>query len=301
MFTRSWRRWWRLAGRGPASGPDVLITGLPRSGTSYLCTAVHNVRQCVAVNEPEEIFAHLADEQPPWGMPRYYARLRDDIVAGRPILNKMRNGRLIEDTARGITEEHYVPTVAGPGFLLATKNTLAYLARLPLLRRAMPAATCVACIRNPVDTIASWKGTFSHLSGAAVREFRAGFAGDEKLSPAGRERVAVIAAEPRVELRRALLWKHLALLIEEAGEFVGPVIRYEALVTNPEATIRLLLDRIPTAPPCVPVEPFVPSQVRSDRAAFLTADDRAAIRDVCGDVAGRFGYDLTAVLRKLAG
>jgi len=289
-----WSRWLRATGRETPPGADVLITGLPRSGTSYLCTAIHNVRQCVAINEPEEIFAHLSDVQPPWGMPRYYARLRDDILAGRPIANKMRDGRLIEDTAREAGLERYVPTVRGAGFLLATKNTLAYLARLPLLARSMPDATCIACIRHPVDTVASWKDTFSHLSTVAVRDFSAGFLGDERLTAAGRERVAEIAATPRVETRRALLWRHLALLIEEAGSFIGTVVRYERLVTDPAGTVRGLLESVPNAPPFEPVEPFRPSRVRGERAAALGPDDRAAIHEVCADVARRFGYDAGA-------
>lgn len=292
MGAWSWRYWWRV--RGSLPGADVVITGLPRSGTSYFCTALHNVRECVAINEPEEIFAHLSDTAPPWGMPRYYAQLRDDIVAGRAIVNKMRDGRLIEDTAEGIHEERYVPTISGPAFLLATKNTLAYLARLQLLEQSMPGVTCVACIRHPVDTVASWKGTFGHLSAAAVRSFRAGFLGDERLSPAARDRVAEIDAEHRVERKRALLWRHLALLLEEAGAFIKAVIRYERLVTDPERTLRDVFGRIPSAPPLVPMQPFVPSVVRTRRAASLTADDIAAIREVCGDVAARFGYDPSA-------
>lgn len=285
-----WRRWWQV--RGAPQGADVVITGLPRSGTSYFCTALHNVRDCVAINEPEEIFAHLSDTAAPWGMPRYYAQLRGDIVAGRPIVNKMRDGRFIEDTAEGIHEERYVPTISGPAFLLATKNTLAYLARLPLLEQSMPGVTCVACIRNPVDTVASWKSTFDHLSAAAVRNFRAGCVGDERLSPAARDRVAEIDMELRLERRRALLWRHLALLVEEAGGFVRAVIRYEQLVTDPERTLRDLLASIPAAPSLVPVQPFVPSSVRTRRVSSLTADDLAAIREVCADVAARFGYDL---------
>ncbi len=284
-----WRRWWQSP--GTSQGADVIITGLPRSGTSYFCAALHNVRNCVAINEPEEIFAHLSDTKPPWGMPRYYAQLRDDIVAGRAVTNKMRAGRFIEDTAEGINEERYVPAISGPGFLLATKNTLAYLARLPLLEQSMPGVTCVACIRNPVDTVASWKGTFDHLAGAAVRNFRAGNVGDERLSPAARDRVGEIDLEPRLERRRALLWRHLALLVEEAGGFVRGVIRYERLVTDPERTLRDVLASIPAAPPLVPVQPFVPSAVRTRRVSSLTADDLAAIRDVCADVAARFGYD----------
>jgi hypothetical protein len=301
MGSWPWSRWLRPAESHRIAGADVLITGLPRSGTSYLCTAMHNVRECVAINEPEEIFTHLGDTSPPWGLPGYYARLRADILAGRPIVNKMRDGRFIEDTAEGITEERYVPAVSGPGFLLATKNTLAYLARLPMLARAMPTATCIACIRHPVDTVASWAGTFSHLSGATVRDFRAGFVGDERLSPAGRQRVADIAAEPRVEWKRALLWRHLALLIDEAGPFVGPVVRYEYLVTDPAGTVAGLLGRMTHAPPFLPAQPFVTSRVRTGRAAGLTLEDLTAIREVCADVAGRFGYDVAGDARVVGG
>lgn len=291
-----WRHWFQPNER--TAGPDVLITGLPRSGTSYLCAAVHNVRECVAINEPEEIFAHLANSACPSGMSDYYRQLRSDIEAGRPIVNKMRDGRFIEDTAEGIHEERYVPSVSGPAFLLATKNTLAYLARLPLLERSMPAATCVACIRHPVDTVASWKGTFDHLSGAAVRNFRAGYVGDDQLSPAALDRVAEIDAEARIERRRALLWRHLALLVVEAGSFVRAVVSYERLVTEPEQTLRGVFDRIPRSPPFVPVTPFVPSTVRMRRASALTVNDLAAIREVCVDVAARFGYDTSTFVRE---
>lgn len=291
-----WHRWWPAHAK--PRGADVVITGLPRSGTSYFCAALHNVQDCIAINEPEEIFSHLSDTAPPWGMPRYYAELRSDIMAGRPIVNKIRDGRFIEDTAAGIHEERYVPAVSGPGFLLATKNTLAYLARLPLLEQSMPAATCVACIRNPVDTVASWKGTFDHLSAAAVRNFRAGFIGDQLLSAAARSRLTEIDAEPRLERRRALLWRHLALLIEEAGAFVRAVIRYERVVTDPERTLRDVFSRVPSAPPLLPVQPFVPSSVRTQRAACLSADDIAAIREVCADVAARFGYDAVGSLHE---
>lgn len=285
----------------PPPGADVLITGLPRSGTSYCCTALHNVRECVAINEPEEIFAHLDDTSPPWGMQGFYARIRNDIREGRAITNKMRDGRLIEDTAAGIHEERYVPMVTGPAFLLATKNTLAYLARLTLLERSMPGATCIACIRHPVDTVASWKGTFDHLAAAAVRTFRVGFVGDGLLDPAARDRVAEIDAEPRAAWKRALLWRHLALLVEEAGSFVKAVIRYERLVTDPENALRDVFRVIPAAPPLVPVRPFVPSAVRTRRTACLSADDRAAIREICGDVAGRFGYDTAASFQESPG
>lgn len=298
MFRWAANRWFSKPMRAAASGADVLITGLPRSGTSFFCAALHNLRDCVAINEPEEIFAHLSGPSPPADIRSYYRQVRADVLAGRPIVNKIRDGRLIEDTARGIHEDRYVPAVTGPGFLLATKNTLAYLARLPLLERSMPGATCVACIRSPVDTVASWKGTFGHLAAADVRHFRVGFLGDELLGSEARGRVAEIEAMSGLELRRALLWRHLALLLEESRKFVGPVVHYERLVTDPEGTLRGVLGRVASAPPFFPVQPFMSSQVRRERAAGLSRDDLAAIRDVCADVAGRFGYDVAEFARQ---
>lgn len=276
-----------------ASGPDVVITGIPRSGTSYFCTLFNTLRECVAINEPEDIFQHLGDAGPPWGLRAYYARMRADILAGRPVGNMMADGRFIEDTATGAREEWYVPQVSGPGFLFATKNTLAYLARLPQVAAALPEATCLACIRHPFDAVASWKSTFHNLTHAAVQSIRVGFVGDPLLTEPGRERVAEIAATEPVERRRALFWRHLALLLLEAGPRVAEIIRYESLVGDPEGVMRRVwAGTIPAAPAFEPLRPLEPSAVRHGRRGGLTAADVAAIREVCGEVAIRFGYDV---------
>lgn len=275
-------------------GADVLVTGIPRSGTSYFCTLLHNLQDCVAINEPEEIFRHLNDTFPPWGMRAYYGSLRSDILARRPISNKIHDGRLIEDTAVVQHEELYSPEVTSPGFLLATKNTLAYLARLPLLARAMPEAAIVACIRNPFDAIASWKGTFEHLAGASVRQIRLGFVGDPLLRPEARARVQEIDSEGNVERKRAMFWRHLAHLMLEDRNQIAQVLRYEDLVSDPERHLKDLFTHIANVPAFRPIEPFHPSSARKARSSILTTGDIEVIREVCGDAAAAFGYDLRA-------
>jgi hypothetical protein len=78
---------------------DLVVTGIPRSGTSFFTSTLHLIENCVAINEPEEIFLHLDDSCPPWSMASYYLSLRESIVSRRPIRNKLTGGRVIEDTA----------------------------------------------------------------------------------------------------------------------------------------------------------------------------------------------------------
>jgi hypothetical protein len=279
-----------------SAGTDVLITGIPRSGTSYFCTVLHNIENCVVINEPEEIFAHLDDTTPPWGMQAYYDGLRAMILEGRPVLNKIVDGRLIEDTAVVCRDEPYLPAVTSPDFLLATKNTLGYLARLPHLVRALQPATLFACVRNPFDTIASWKATFAHLAAAAVRDLRRGFRGDPLLRESARRRLEQIDVEEKVEVRRARFWTHLAELIREDRESITGIVRYEDLASDPAATLSDLMQKTPRPFPLVPRRPFQHSAVRRRRLHGLTAADVAAIRHECRDAAEHFGYDVDAPL-----
>ncbi len=278
---------------------DVLITGIPRSGTSFFTSSLHKLENCVGINEPEEIFRHLDDTCPPWGMASFYRSLRTDIGNGHPITNKIIDGTVIEDTAVLDVEKSYVPPITGTDFLLATKNTLGYLARIPFLVRAMPDATFVACVRDPYSTIASWKGTFAHLREAAPR-FRKGFVGDKLMRPTAQQRLEVMARTESIELRRALLWTHLALLIiEDIGVFAH-IFRYEDFVINPLAQLQMLLHRIPKAPPLRLRQPLEPSQPRASRAGNLTPADVEAIQSVCAEVATALGYDVSFPVHRLA-
>jgi hypothetical protein len=226
-------------------------------------------------------------------MASFYRSLRADIGGGRPITNKINDDTVIEDTAILDVERNYVPATTGSDFLLATKNTLGYLARIPFLVRAMPGATFVACVRDPYSTIASWKGTFAHLREAAPR-FRKGFAGDKLMRPAAQERLEAMARTGSTELRRALLWAHLALLILEDRGVFAHVFRYEDFVIDPAAQLQMLLGQVPQAPPFRLRQPLKPSQPRASRVCNLTAADIEAIQSVCAETASAFGYDVSS-------
>ncbi len=103
--------------------PTAIITGIPRSGTSYLCNLLHNVPNCIAINEPTSIFPPLINDLIPWQIATFYQELRRDILDGKPVENKIYNGQVIEDTAITDVITTYQPQ--------ATANSLCSTSRQP--------------------------------------------------------------------------------------------------------------------------------------------------------------------------
>jgi len=266
---------------------EAIITGIPRSGTSYLCRLLHSVPDCVVINEPTEIFAPLNNQLTFWQVATFYQALRRDILDGKPVNNKLHEGKVIEDTAQIDIMTAYHPTVSRPDFLLATKNTLAYMARLPQLKQVLPHAPIIACIRHPLDTIASWKTSFPHLKHAQVVDFPVGSLNDPFLSGWQRHQLAEIAATPNEALKRALLWRYLAeIVLTNAHQLI--IVRYEELVTQPVKVLKTILESIPHAPRLPRHNQISASTVRQKREV-LDDDDLQAVNDICRESAIALG------------
>jgi hypothetical protein len=271
--------------------PEAIITGIPRSGTSYLCRLLHTVPDCIIINEPTQIFKPLNNNLTFWQVATFYQELRRDILDGKRIKNKLHNGQVIENTAIIDRIIPYRPKVSRPDFLLATKNTLAYMARLPQLKQVLPHAPIIACVRHPLDTIASWKTSFSHLKHAAVAEFPVGHVNDPFLTQWQRQHLAEIATTPSDALKRALLWRYLAkIVLMNTHQLI--VVRYEDLVIEPVKVLKTLLQQIPNAPLLSGTNKIRPSTVRQKREV-LDEDDLQAIGELCGECMVELGYSPT--------
>ncbi|ALG67315.1 sulfotransferase [Beggiatoa leptomitoformis] len=269
--------------------PEAFITGIPRSGTSYLCRLLHKIDDCVVINEPTQIFPPLQQTFPPYQLAIYYQEIRRDVLNGQAIENKIKDGEIIEDTAILDKRESYLPTVYRPDFVLFTKNTLAYLARIQQLRYVMPHAPLITCVRHPADTIASWKSTFDHLKNARVETFPVGQLHDTALTGWQQQRLQRIAEADEVALKRVLLWCYLAECVLTA-QTVLHIVHYENLVTNPIHCLKNIFQQIPHAPPLRLNPAIQPSQIRQKRD-ILDIRDRQLINDLCGEYAVQLGYD----------
>ena len=272
--------------------PEMIITGIPRSGTSYLCRLLHSIPDCVVINEPTQIYGPLNNNLTIWQIATYYQELRRDILDGQPVENKVHNGQIIEDTAIIDTRTQYQPQVSCPDFLLTTKNTLAYMARLPQLKQVLPHAPIIACVRHPLDTIASWKTSFPHLQNATVDQFPIGHVNDPFLTQWQRQQLAEIIATPNLALKRALLWRYLAeIVLMNAHQLV--IVHYEELVTQPVEVLKKIWQQIPNPPSLSKrdIKKITPSTIRQKREV-LDVQDLQAINDICSECAVALGYKI---------
>jgi len=272
---------------------EAFITGIPRSGTSYLCRLLHNVPNCVVINEPRQMFKRLTQTALPHALVTLYQELRQAITEGQAIENKVHNGQVIEDTIFRDQYEWYTPTVTRPDFLVCTKNTLGYMARLPQLKQLFPHAPVFACVRHPLDTIASWQSSFPHLENANVRQFAVGHLDDPFLSAWQQQQLHSIADTPEVIRRRAMIWRYLAEWLLRNQPLVV-LLHYETVVSQPVKTAQQILQTLPCELPLDFIEPPRASHIRHDKRQQLSAAETAIIAEVCQPIATQLGYtDLT--------
>jgi hypothetical protein len=289
-FLPRWSRPVPTAGR--ALTHDLIITGIPRSGTSYVCRSLDGFDNVAVVNEPAILFEGLCYGPQPWMVPVLHADLRARIDGGEAVRNKLdARGGLTEDTAVHEALDWYRPKLRDGQWVLATKNTLAYLARLGGILQVMPQARVVACVRHPLDTLASWKGTFAHLAKGDPSALPVGGLADPFLPAHLRDGLRDIARLTDPAVRRAAWWCLLAEEILRWRERIV-IVRYEDLVADPHAQMRRLLG--PLRRVAGNANPGLqPSTPRIARRQVLEEADWHAVASLCAGVAEAFGYDCT--------
>lgn len=269
--------------------PDVIVTGIPRSGTSYLCNLLHRYDNCVVLNEPEEITHALRHEATPWTVPLFLRDRRRDVVEGVPIRNKLKDGKVTDDTVGANSATEYTPRVTSDDFVIGAKNPLGFLARFDDLRRAMPGARIAICVRDPFDTVASFKDSFEHLREADVASLKVGGLKQRFISSRRRRELEAVAEIESPAWRRAAWWRYLAGLVLDAVEHprAGVVlVPYRTLVERPMDIVGPFLSGLPAGGLTEPIEP---SKVRKGKRSGLDAEDLAAIRSLCRERAELLG------------
>lgn len=163
---------------------NVVLTGVPRSGTTLVCHLLNRLPQTVALNEPMQV--HRLAELDAVGsrcdeVARFFGETRRALLAHGDAPSRHVGGRVPDDVfadsrppdglrrdraARGVIR---VEKALSVDFLLCVKHPAAFTALLESLAARFPA---YAVIRNPLAVLASWQSIDAnvHRGSAPVAE-----------------------------------------------------------------------------------------------------------------------------------
>jgi hypothetical protein len=266
----------RLRHNHTPESPELIVTGIPHSGTSALCQRLQNYSNCVVVDGTDVIRAHLlSDAFVPWGIGMYYREARSRIFEGASGMSGPRGDKL--------------PRVDNRRFVLGTDNPVGILPHLHRLRRVLPEARVIICVRNPFETVASWKHHGSPYSTGDLPVDSPGHPCDPWLPEPYRARLETVGVETWLAQKRAMLWHYFAeLVLNEAPNAL--IIRSQDMAAEPESVIASVLSGCDAGRPRQRLyRPEAP------RAFPLDVEDIRAIRSICSQSAAELGLDLPSI------
>jgi hypothetical protein len=220
---------------------NVLITGLPRSGTSLATAIIDGLESALALSEPQEPLriADKSDSPSEFAaeLARFYDETRSSVLSNSAVTDlRDRNGQPVTDYL--LRREGQIRNTSArqqlvrPGlprnFLLATKNNALYTSALPELVKTR-AVEIIAIIRNPIDLITSWANVPFPITRGALPE------GEKywpELGAIGNSRLSV------VQKQAAIIQLFFARYEDSAPNI--KVIRYEDLTRDGELVAKFL-------------------------------------------------------------
>lgn len=267
--------------RGPTGGPcNLLLTGLPRSGTTLLTALLDDPPRSVALGEPRwqaqwrhrnlpdpEAFAgYLAED---------FARVRAALLCGEPVEDRIAtDGRpltnYLQGGTRGFALRARREEALVPGFRLVMKWPALYTAVLPALT-ASGNFRIIALLRHPLATLRSWNATDFPIA-------RGRLPAGEPFWP---ELAAVCGSERPLAEKQARIWELFAARYLALADRIT-LLRYEDLVADPAAVAASLgLDFA-----AVPVTAATPRATGDDGAEQEAA---AAVEAFCPSARRLYG------------
>lgn len=148
---------------------DIVLTGIPRSGTTLTCSLLNQLPQSVALHEPMDPLSLARLDFPRdylAGVADFFAGQRESLLSDGTALSKVRDGSVPDNpfgTARDVDgrrrstvdrQRARFEKPLAPGFRLVIKHPGFFTATLATLSTRFP---CYAVVRNPLGTLLSWQ------------------------------------------------------------------------------------------------------------------------------------------------
>ena len=144
---------------------NVLITGMPRSGTTLVCSLLNKLPDIVALHEPMNVFDFVGrgSDEVARMIDKFFAESRKSLHEHKFAISKHVGGKVRDNSAaadaagkRTRQTEHGRIEIDKPlsnEFTLAIKHPAAFTALLETLSKRFE---CLAIVRNPLATLGSW-------------------------------------------------------------------------------------------------------------------------------------------------
>jgi len=196
---------------------NVIVTGIPRSGTSLFSVLLNTFENAVCLNE---ILYDVTS------LPRDFAEIRRRLTVGEAIPNRYdSSGNLATDTQGGaVNVENTVVKEVDGHAVIGSKVNIPYLNQIQKILNY--GYKVIAIVRDPVYTIGSWNSEKANIIPEAHMT-------DDDMHP--RWRGFSFKVSDKIE-RQAQLWNLYAQLIWSLREKIK-IYNYELLTTDPEWVI----------------------------------------------------------------
>jgi len=147
---------------------NIILTGIPRSGTTLTCHLLNKLPQTVALHEPMDVnqFSKLKSREDVCQEIRlFFQEARASIISREEVLSKNILGAVPDNPVGDTRTQSGLRQSISPlglikvkkkldsEFLLVIKHPAAFTALLPELVHFFP---CYSVIRNPLSVLASW-------------------------------------------------------------------------------------------------------------------------------------------------
>jgi hypothetical protein len=213
---------------------NIILTGLPRSGSSMLCVLMSKHPDVVALNEGLKLGGHLNVPSMVMFVAAEFDRIRDQILTTGTAPARHKDGQQVdnhfspgEDRKLLLKKSNIdVGQPATETFGLAFKHNAAFLMALPGLVDRFGALSVIATIRNPLSVLGSWGSVPVPVSEGRIRHAK-------NLAP---------ELEEQLKSTDDLLEKQLLILNYYFSQFQKwipreQIIRYEDLCGRPVETL----------------------------------------------------------------
>jgi hypothetical protein len=221
------------------SGRNLILTGLPRSGTTLVCRLLSECPGIAALNEPMDRSRFPTREDALAEVDRAFVGFRKSLLKNGTALARGKDGKITDNAYSQDAAGHRQRVVQRseisfgeplpPGFTLAMKHNAEFTLLLPEIARRYET---FAIIRNPLALLSSWASVDVPVSRGKVAKA-------DRLLPVFNQQLAAMPD---------LLERQLFILSWYFGQYrdfpENHILRYEELIASNGKT----LERIAQAP-----------------------------------------------------